>query len=463
MLAGWHLAFWVLAPLLFYRMLPLDTLELLAWGKEWQAGYYKHPPLGPWLGEAWLQLFGGWLESLYLLAQISLLVTFYYVWRCARLFLDVRPAVLATVILEGSYFHTYLTPNFNMNALQLPLWAGLAFHFLQAMRGKAWHWLAVGLFAALAILAKYSGLLLVVTCVALLLGTRQGRDQLARPWPWIGALIGVLLLLPHLSWLRLHWELPWAYLTGLGEAAPQPLLAHAAEPLRFAAGALLGLLFSGLVFLTVLDRRASRPRPAGDAWMLLLLCFAPLLLSVLYGVVTGSRLKSTWAFPFFNLVGIVAFVYLPTCLDPVRWRRFVVALVAVALMSAGMHLLYKTRLGDSKTRFDGPELAQALSTLWEDRFPGHPLRIVVADHVLAAIVASYAPDRPSMLINGDFSISLWLDPPSLQQWGGLAVCEHGQPCFPQSIDQATGPRTIQAGGQRFDAYLLPPAGTAIAR
>ena len=35
-LIGWHLTFWVLAPWLGYRMLPLDTLELLGWGKEWR-------------------------------------------------------------------------------------------------------------------------------------------------------------------------------------------------------------------------------------------------------------------------------------------------------------------------------------------------------------------------------------------------------------------------------------------
>src|SRR5688500_10307600 len=103
--AAWHLTFWVLAPLLAYRMLPLDALELLGWGQEWQWGYYKHPPLGPWLGEAAVALCGGRVEGLYLLAQLALLAALFYVWRSARLFLDPARAALATVLLEGSYFH----------------------------------------------------------------------------------------------------------------------------------------------------------------------------------------------------------------------------------------------------------------------------------------------------------------------------------------------------------------------
>ncbi|MCI1711892.1 MAG: glycosyltransferase family 39 protein [Chiayiivirga sp.] len=91
---------------------------------------------GPWLGEAFVQLCGGRIESLYLLAQSVCSLTLFYVWSTARLWLDPARAALATVLLEGSYFHTYLIPNFNMNSLQLPLWAGFSYHLLRAMKGQ---------------------------------------------------------------------------------------------------------------------------------------------------------------------------------------------------------------------------------------------------------------------------------------------------------------------------------------
>jgi 4-amino-4-deoxy-L-arabinose transferase-like glycosyltransferase len=230
----WHLTFWVIAPWLAYRMLPLDTLELLGWGQEWQWGYYKHPPLGAWLGELTLLLSGGRLESLYLLAQLCLVATLIYVWKTARMLLDPARAALAAVLLEGSYFHTFLTPNFNMNSLQLPLWAGLAYHFLRAWRGDQFHWLMVGLFAALCLLAKYSGLLLLASCALVVVGTAGGRLALRRPGIYLGAALALLLLLPHLVWLSSHAELPFAYLRGFDQSGSASWSMHLTEPLRFA-------------------------------------------------------------------------------------------------------------------------------------------------------------------------------------------------------------------------------------
>ena len=36
--------------------LPHDMTEAWDWGKKFQWGYYKHPPLFPWIAGAWLKL-----------------------------------------------------------------------------------------------------------------------------------------------------------------------------------------------------------------------------------------------------------------------------------------------------------------------------------------------------------------------------------------------------------------------
>ena len=46
-LLGAHLLVWFFLPLLTSPNLELDLAEDLALGKEWQLGYWKHPPL-PW-------------------------------------------------------------------------------------------------------------------------------------------------------------------------------------------------------------------------------------------------------------------------------------------------------------------------------------------------------------------------------------------------------------------------------
>ena len=58
---------WVLVPSLFNANLPLDVIEALSWGREWQWGYHKHPPMKPWLAEGVGALFTYADWSLYLL------------------------------------------------------------------------------------------------------------------------------------------------------------------------------------------------------------------------------------------------------------------------------------------------------------------------------------------------------------------------------------------------------------
>ena len=455
--ALWHLLFWGGVPPLTYAMLPLDTLELLGWGQEWQAGYYKHPPLGAWLGELWLHAFGGWLGSLYLLSQACVLVTYGYVWLTARRFLDRDRAVIATVVLAAAYWFSVLTPNFNMNVLQLPLWAGFCYHFIRAVENDAWHWLAVGAFAALALLAKYSGLLLIASAGAALLLPRY-RSHWRQPLLYLGAALALLLLSPHLLWLNAHAELPLRYLRSFDAAEAGTAASHLIEPLRFAIGALLGCALSVLLLALLRSPQAKDPARTPHRLLILLLCFGPLVLAMGYGLISGSRLKSTWAFPFFNLLGVALLLSIRTSVDHRAWRRFVVGLGVMLALTATAHLAYKLRSDRSKTAFEGAQLATLVEQRWQARFRNAPLRIVVGDHIVSAIVSSYAKDRPSMLVNADFSISLWLRSDDLGRSGAAVVCRASNECFPtlRADNGAIRVDDVLVDAERFEVYLIAP-------
>jgi hypothetical protein len=49
--AAAHAAVWTILPYVFYPNLPLDLIEALTYGREWQLGYDKLPPLPWWLVE----------------------------------------------------------------------------------------------------------------------------------------------------------------------------------------------------------------------------------------------------------------------------------------------------------------------------------------------------------------------------------------------------------------------------
>ena len=48
---GLHVVVWTIVPMLTSSNLQLDLLEDLALGREWQLGYWKHPPLPWWLAD----------------------------------------------------------------------------------------------------------------------------------------------------------------------------------------------------------------------------------------------------------------------------------------------------------------------------------------------------------------------------------------------------------------------------
>ena len=63
-----HVVVWTTLPTLLYANLPLDLIEALTYGREWQLGYDKLPPLPWWLVEIMHRAFGA-DAAYYALAQ----------------------------------------------------------------------------------------------------------------------------------------------------------------------------------------------------------------------------------------------------------------------------------------------------------------------------------------------------------------------------------------------------------
>ena len=78
-----HAALWTLLPATLYPNLPLDLIEALTYGREWQLGYDKLPPLPWWLVEVAYRTFDSDF-AYYCLGQISVLVAFAAVWALMR-------------------------------------------------------------------------------------------------------------------------------------------------------------------------------------------------------------------------------------------------------------------------------------------------------------------------------------------------------------------------------------------
>src|SRR5512146_2357703 len=67
-----HAAVWTVLPTLLYPNLPLDLIEALMYGREWQLGYDKLPPLPWWLVQIAFMTVGHDF-AYYLLAQFAVI------------------------------------------------------------------------------------------------------------------------------------------------------------------------------------------------------------------------------------------------------------------------------------------------------------------------------------------------------------------------------------------------------
>src|SRR5579864_2936704 len=147
-----QLVAWTVLPWLFARSLPLDVVsDGLAWGHEWQWGYYKHPPLPSWTVEAFFDVFGD--IGPFLLSQFCIALTYIFVFVLGREIMGARRAAVGTLLLVGVYYFSVPTPEFNHNVAQMPVWAAACLCYYRAWKRDTMRWwIALGAVAGVGLL-----------------------------------------------------------------------------------------------------------------------------------------------------------------------------------------------------------------------------------------------------------------------------------------------------------------------
>src|ERR687888_1134744 len=195
-----HVVLWTALPALLYPNLPLDLIEALTYGREWQLGYDKLPPLPWWLVEVVHRAIGIDV-AYYAMAQIAVVLAFVAVWLTARELLGAVGALVAVLILDGMHYFHFTAAKFNHDVIQLPLWAfaGYAFH-AALRRGRMVHWLLLGVAIGLSLWAKYFVVVLALPLALFLLIDREARAALATPGPFVALPVPLAIMAPPLLW-----------------------------------------------------------------------------------------------------------------------------------------------------------------------------------------------------------------------------------------------------------------------
>lgn len=448
---------WTLTPLVAHIAMPLDVVEGIYWGQEWQLGYYKHPPLPAWLVGSAFELLGD--VGPYLLSQLAIASTYWAVYLIGRDLMDERRAAVGTLLLAGVFYFSWPTPEFNHNVAQMPAWAWATFFYLRAFTTNRWvDWLGLGGACAVAVLTKYTVATLFVPMAALALARPQWRQRLLS-WRAVAAVaIGLALAAPHLVWLVQNDFLPFAYaesravvnprLGGVGQGA-RFLLVQLADHLG-----LVLLLFSG--GLLSLRRREAAVDAAGDGAFvadrsllttLLVLGVGPALTGVALCIIMDAGIRDMWGAPMWNLSGLLAVAVSGAAFRRVSFRGLVAGvsglLVVVPLAYAAVADLPSVH---AKTpRFSWPDgaIATAAEQIWAQAAPGCPLRIVAGDQWLPGLVSVRASARPAVMVDGSFRTSPWITPERLRREGALLVWDASRsPEMPEALASLPGAHMV---------------------
>lgn len=457
-----QLVVWTAVPFVFHTSLPLDVVrEGLAWGREWQWGYHKHPPLASWLVELSFTALGD--LGPFVLSQLAIAATYAFVYRLGCELMEPHQAACGTLLLAGLYYFSFPTPEFNHNLAQMPVWACAGYAFYKAAHGGGLRWwLLLGATVGLGGLIKYSVAVLVAAMALYLLATPRLRPLLRTAGPYAAAGIALLVVAPHLGWLRAHGFVTLDYAAaragqspGLLERILQPLrflLAQAADHLGMAALA----LWAGLVRR---DAPTRRPR-LGEDRLRFLICLGlgPAGLTAIGSLVSGFGLRDMWGAPMWNLSGLLAVGLLrgpADCMSAARLAGGVAALLAVvpAIYAVAATLGTPGPRGP-RTAWPDRAIAAELAATYRAA-TGCPVRIVAGSGWLAGLVALRMPGRPSVLADWDFALAPWITPERAARQGLIAVWEVGrEPGPPSSVTSLPG--FAEIGTKQF-AWPYTPA------
>jgi len=422
-----HISAWTLAPALIRFTLPMDSMEGATWGRQLEWGYDKNPFMNGWLTALALKIDGhtGW--AIYLFSQLSVAICFWAVWQLSKKILPPVYALLTVLLLEGMQYYNFHAIDFNDNTLELATWGLTALFFYQALQeNKVRGWLLTGFCAGLGMMTKYYIVMLLLPMALLLCINPQGRAQFKKPGLYIGALIFLVVITPHVAWLFSHDFITLGYAVGR-VSSPPSWYNHLFFPAQFAwqqFEVLLPALF--LLLILWVGKKPWRLEPRiiikrFDKEFLFLVGVTPFLLTVLLSAMTGIKLRAGWGQPLLSLWGIMLIAWLQPDLTPAKFYRFVAVIFGFLTLTVTAYCIALVRADEpSSANYPGKNIATTLTHYWHEKY--HiPLNYVAGSRWLAGNIAFYSSDQPQVFIDWNHQISSWIDETKLRRNGAVFV------------------------------------------
>jgi dolichyl-phosphate-mannose-protein mannosyltransferase len=400
-----------------------DVGELVGWSREPGLGY-NHPPLGVWIVTLWFTVFPRADWAAYLLATTNVGLTLWICWTLFGDWLDATKRVVALAMLALIPLYTFQALVYNANSAMLPVWAAATLFFLRAWRDHRPSDAALaGAGAGASMLAKYWSVYLVAAlALAPLLSPDRGRF-LRSAVPWVAAVVGLLVLAPHLAWIASGGASTFAF--------AQDTLGTDASAVSKSVSYLLGVVAyvaAPLVIMALLRPSGSAVRDmllpqAPERRLVILVLLIALVLPALVNLARPVRLTPIWTIPNWTLLPVVLLASPLVAVSRAAAVRILAAAIALpiaAVIVAPVVALTIHHLGRADQAARYKLTADAIADTWRSA-TNAPLRLVGGDHESLNGVAFYLADAAPLTVSNPHSAP-WIARERITTQGIALVC-----------------------------------------
>ena len=394
-----HLIFWTLIPSITNHNLPLDTIEALAWGSNLDWGFNKHPPMSAFFSEIFFQIFGSQDWVYYLLSQIFVIISFYYVFKLSNeIFNNKLLGLISVLLIEAIYFYNFTTPEFNVNVCQLPFWSLTVYYSWKIYSGKEIKFLdcfLVGLFAAFGFLSKYLFIYLLVSIDLLFIYLIFFKKERKFDFKYLITLeVFLVVLVPHLIWLNNNEFITITYglaRTGLEQSS---FIDHVKFPIIFLLKQ-VGILIPFLILSWLLVKKIRLNFKFKDKKLIFLLAIniLPIFLMFLTSLITGSKIRTMWMTPFYLFFGTLTVYLFQAQINLKKLKRFLVGFIFFFFLSPVLYAYISISKDDKRTDYPGKEIAVKTQYAWDQQF-NSKINIVLGDEWNAGNLSYHLKSRP---------------------------------------------------------------------
>lgn len=432
LLALVQLLFWGVLSAFWHAAPQDDSLEQVLLSQEFALAYGKHPPLPTWLLYAANQLFGASIGATFVLSALCSAATVLLLYAWARPLVGEPRAALAALLASSIEFMNAGTTYFNHNTAQLPfaLLAIVLFHrALTRMRRVDWAWLGVA--AGLAMLVKFSAVVLFAAFAVYLVWSRRIFDPRTLRGLSLALLVGAALLAPHLFAAFGAAAAPDKYAADALYPAQLDRIERLKSVWNFGISHIAKVAPALLIFFWLRRRAPAAPQPAGErvalSPFLAIIGFGPILLTMGIAALSGAFLLVGWGTTFHVVLALWLVAARPFAIEApaALLRRAAIVCIALqallwALVTANGGTLPNLRRWSPVRVAPAPaELPDAVQRVWSEHSTA-PLRYVLSDVRIGASLAVHWRGEPRVIDarRGDFTALL---PPAVQAACGYAV------------------------------------------